>query len=453
MQNNFLEYIKSNFDFSEKEFEEFKSSISKPLKKSIRVNTNKISVWEFKDIAKKRSWELTETCNWKNMFYIDRDKDLKTALGSTFEHISGLFYVQEVAASTSPYIMSWDKIDENEYLILDVSASPWGKTTQLSEYYPNSIIIANEFDKPRIKQLFTNIERMWSWNIWVTNYDGRFFKSVENLFDKILLDAPCSWEWTCYKWTDAIKYWNIKNIKAIAKLQFWLIEWALRSVKVWWEVIYSTCTLNKIENEQVIEKILKKYSDKIEIIPTCEDWDFKRLWPHKDNTWWFFVAKIKKIKNLEERETKKFEIKQSIEKLSKKEEKNIKHFINDNFWEELIWNYHFYKQRDEIYVSEKNFSKLFDTLFFFKVGQQIWTIKDWIFAPNHFLSEFFWLTNKVIEINDEKLLDRYLRWEDIEYTWDEKWYVTLKNWEFYIWTSEVKDWKIKNFLPTKLAKK
>jgi hypothetical protein len=58
------------------------------------------------------------------MVYIDREKDLDIALGSTFEHIMGMFYVQEVAASSSPYFMSKDKVDEGEYTILDVSASP-----------------------------------------------------------------------------------------------------------------------------------------------------------------------------------------------------------------------------------------------------------------------------------------------------------------------------------------
>jgi 16S rRNA C967 or C1407 C5-methylase (RsmB/RsmF family) len=47
--------------------------------------------------------------------------------------------------------MSEDKIDNSEYLILDISASPGGKTTQLQEYYPNSLIVANELDKSRLK--------------------------------------------------------------------------------------------------------------------------------------------------------------------------------------------------------------------------------------------------------------------------------------------------------------
>jgi len=113
-----------------------------------------------------------------------------------------------------------------------MSASPGGKTTQLAEYYPNSVIIANEIDKSRMRQLHENTDRLGTKNVFVTNYDGRFFANYEELFDKILLDAPCSGEGTAYKSDDALKYWNIKNIKKIAKLQFQLLESAMISLKV-----------------------------------------------------------------------------------------------------------------------------------------------------------------------------------------------------------------------------
>lgn len=452
MIESFYKYIEDNFDFSSEEFEDFKNSAWKPLKKSIRINTNRISIEDFKKIADKKWWTLTPSPVWKNMFYIDRDADLNIALGSTFEHISGLFYVQEVAASTSPYIMSWDEIDESEYVILDVSSSPGWKTTQLSEYYPNSIIVANEFDKPRIKQLFTNIERMASPNIAVTNYDWRFFKWMEDVFDKILLDAPCSWEWTFYKWTDALKYWNIKNIKAIVKLQFWLLEWALRAVKVWGEVVYSTCTLNKLENEELVEKILKKYSEFIEVIPVSEENKYKRLWPHKDKTWGFFVAKIRKIKDLPDRNSKTFEIKQSIEKLSRKDEKNIVSFLEKTFWI-TQQKYFLYTQRDEIYACSHNLTPLFDKLFFFKIGQKIWEMQSWNFVPTYNLWNLYKIDEKSYNIDNEEDLNLYLRGYDLDYSWNLEGYIWIKNWEYTLWIAEIKDWKIKNFLPTKLARK
>ena len=93
------------------------------------------------------------------MFYIDRE-DTSLALGHTLEHIAGFFYVQELAASSSPFYMSEDVRDDTDYLILDMSASPGGKTTQLAEYYPNSLIVANEIDKSRMRQLHENTDRL-----------------------------------------------------------------------------------------------------------------------------------------------------------------------------------------------------------------------------------------------------------------------------------------------------
>lgn len=165
------------------------------------------------------------------MFYIDRD-DTSIALGHTLEHIAGYFYVQELAASSSPFYMSEDTIDDSDYTILDMSASPGGKTTQLAEYYPNALIIANEIDKSRMRQLHENTDRLGAKNVYVTNFDGRHFKNYPETFDKILLDAPCSGEGTAYKTDDALKYWNLKNIKRIAKLQYQLLESAFIALKV-----------------------------------------------------------------------------------------------------------------------------------------------------------------------------------------------------------------------------
>ena len=270
------------------------------------------------------------------MFYIDRTDDLNVALGNTLEHLNGYFYIQELAASSSPYYMSGGKENTATYTILDMSASPGGKTTQLSEYYPNSTIIANEIDKTRLKWLFSNIDRMWAENICVTNYDGRFFKQIPELFDKVLLDAPCSAEGTAFKTDDALKFWNIKNTRRIAKLQFGLLEAAGKTIKVGWEIVYSTCTLNTIENEKVLEKFLKKYEWIFEVIPLSplcltrgssksvwintqeidsslhSKWHYHeavlshlqcqspyiRNRPHRNKTGGFFVAKLRKVQSL-----------------------------------------------------------------------------------------------------------------------------------------------------------
>ncbi len=468
MKKDFIEYIKKEFGFDEKEVEKFEASLNTPLKKSIRINTNKISIEDFKKRALKNNWTLTTTNLWKNTFYIDREDAREVALGNTPEHIAGYFYVQEVAASSSPFYMSEDKIDKSEYLILDMSASPGWKTTQLQEYYPNSLIVANELDKSRLKWFFSNLDRMSSLRTVATNYDGRFFKNTPEIFDKILLDAPCSWEWTAFKTDEALRYWNLKNIKIVSKLQYGLLDSAIKSCKVWWEIVYSTCTLNKFENEWVINKALKKYSDCIEIIPVSSEFEFMRNWPHLNFTGWFFVVKIKKIKSLtspqpsplEEREQEQnnkwknekeeiTKIKQNVEKINPTDKKKVLSFFEKSFDYDLS-NYWIYNYKWEIHLTDYNLEKVIENIFLYKIWVKIWELKDWIFVPNFYSGTFKKFSKNILEVNKSDL-DRLLKWYELE-TELIDWYYQVIYDNLEMWIAKAKNSKIKSLIPTKLMR-
>lgn len=450
MKKDFLNYIKQEFAFNDEEIKNFENFLEKPLKKSIRININKTSIENFKNISKEVNWKLTKTKLWKNTFYVDRE-DLSLALWNTLWHMIGYFYIQEVAASSSPFYLSGDKVDEKEYLILDMSASPWWKTTSLSEYYPNSLIVANELQKPRLKWLFSNIDRMSTQNVVVSNYDGRFFKQVPEFFDKILLDAPCSGEGTAFKSPETVKFWNLKNIKKISRLQFWLLESALISLKTGWEILYSTCTLNKIENEWVIEKLMKKYPDVFEIIPVSEESDFKRNWCHLDFTWGFFVAKIKKVRSLEDCDNRKLErVNQNIEKLSNKDNKLIKTFLLDNF-DFDIKNSYLYKYRDSIYLTNKNLDSIWDKLFLFQMWVHIWDFKNANFYPNFHLWTIKIFNKWTIWVSKEEL-EKLFKWFEIEVDLNDWYYqIIFENTPAWIW--KVKLWKLRSLVETDLMRK
>jgi len=459
VKKDFIEYIKKEFGFDDNEVEKFEASLNTPLKKSIRVNTNKISVEDLKARALKNNWTLTPTNLWKNTFYIDREDSREVALWNTPEHIAGYFYVQEVAASSSPFYMSEDKIDNWDYLILDMSASPGGKTTQLSEYYPNSLIVANELDKSRLKWFFSNLDRMSSLKVVATNYDGRFFKQIPEIFDKVLLDAPCSWEWTAFKTDEALKYWNLKNIKVVSKLQFWLLEAAIKSCKPGGEIVYSTCTLNKFENEKVIEKALKKYGEFIEIVPVSGEFEFMRNWPHLNFTGWFFVAKIKKIKSLNKKEeikedkwSKKEEIKyvkQNIEKISNTDRKKIEEFFKNTF-DFDISDYWIYNYKWEIHLVNKSLEKVWDKIFLYKIWVNIWEIKDWIFVPSFYAWTFTRFNKNLIELNKSDL-DKLLKWFELDFDL-ENWYYQVIYDDLELWFAKLKSRKLKSLIPTKLMR-
>lgn len=96
-------YLQKNFDFSPQEAEEIIDVMKQPLKKSIHINTQKISLENFKLHAKEQGWKITPT-DIPEVFYIDRD-DTTIALGNTLEHQAGWFYIQEVAAAHPPYFL------------------------------------------------------------------------------------------------------------------------------------------------------------------------------------------------------------------------------------------------------------------------------------------------------------------------------------------------------------
>jgi len=409
MKQDFLHYIQETFKFPSEEMKEFEAALSKPLKKTLRVNTNKISVEDFKLLAENNNWDLGETPLGDNMFYIDRE-DTSLALGHTLEHIAGYIYMQELAASSSPFYMSEDVVDDSEYTILDMSASPGGKTTQLAEYYPNSLIIANEIDKSRMRQLHENTDRLGAKNVYVTNFDGRHFKNYPETFDKILLDAPCSGEWTAYKTDDALKYWNLKNIKRIAKLQFQLLESAFIALKVWGELVYSTCTLNRLENEDIINKLTDKYGDYFRIISLNEDTSqpLIRAWPHKNNTGWFFVVKLIKKQSIENIKVKTNlqTHTQWFEKLSNTSEKTVTQFLENIFWLKLPGK--FYTYRNEIYYGEKNIDFFWENFFFYKMWIKIGKLEDWEFQPNFFLwTNFDVFIKNTLPVNSEMIQTLY----------------------------------------------
>lgn len=290
----FIAYFrKTFFDWKEEQFQVFLSSLEKWIPRTIRIKPGKENMVRERI---KQYWFLLHETSITNVYELSRSTDfdpLERRIGYTLDHLLWNFYIQELAAATSVSILSGMKIHTDKFLILDMAASPGGKTTQLSEQYPNSFIIANEPTRERIPQLLQNLDRMGSANIGVTLYPGQYFRHTPEVFDRILLDAPCSGEGTLYKWTDATKHWHLKNIKNIATLQTKLLDAAIVALKVGGEMVYSTCSMNLLENEWVLEAILAKYPG------NCEVTYQKHFWPHVDGTGGFFVAKITKLQSID----------------------------------------------------------------------------------------------------------------------------------------------------------
>jgi len=302
-----------------KDFQAYLDSLKTKPRKSIRCNTLKISPSDLKKRLIAKGWKIKQPFSKHKEVMIIESELEPGELGRTLEHVLGYYYVQEIA-SMLPILALDPKPEET---ILDLCASPGSKTTQIAAKMENTgVLIANEVSLGRIKILASNLERCGVTNAIITKKEGsalcRTLKYQEMLFDKILIDAPCSGEGTLRTSPKTFKMWNINTVKKLSKIQKSLLASAFEILKVGGEIIYSTCTHAPEENEEVIDSIIKEFKGKIKIekplIPAEINprqgilrWQEKeyledlklacRIYPHDNDTEGFFIIKLRKVKD------------------------------------------------------------------------------------------------------------------------------------------------------------
>lgn len=286
------------------EYQRFLAISEKPLRRSLRVNTLKISVTDFLALVAPYQWALTPIPWCEEGFWISRDDADTLPLGSTAEHLAGLFYIQE-ASSMLPVsaLFSGKTLPER---IMDMAAAPGSKTTQIAARMNNrGAILANEFSASRVKVLHANLSRCGVSNTAMTHFDGRVFgPALPECFDAILLDAPCSGEGVIRKDADALRNWSEASTAEIAATQQDLIHSAFHALRPGGTLVYSTCTLNRTENQQVIAWLLAQYPDAVEIEPlnllfagaeqAATPEGFLHVFPQIFDSEGFFVARLRK---------------------------------------------------------------------------------------------------------------------------------------------------------------
>ncbi len=295
-------YIPEHLDLAD-----FISACRRPLRKSIRVNTLKMSVAEFKRIAEQKGWQLTPVPWCEEGFWLERpaEEEQALALGNTDLHLSGAMYVQEASSMLPPMALK-ESLAQAQH-VLDMASAPGSKTSQLAALMDNQgVLVANELSSSRLKVLSATLKRMGVGNCALSHFDGVIFGDyMFECFDSILLDAPCSGEGTVRKDADALKNWSIESNIDIAKVQKDLIKSAFYALKPGGTLVYSTCTLTPLENQQVCEYLLNEFPEQLAVQPldnlfagaeratTAEG--YLHVWPQTFDSEGFFIAKFKKL--------------------------------------------------------------------------------------------------------------------------------------------------------------
>lgn len=178
---------------------------------------------------------------------------------------AGAYYVQEASSMIIHEILNTLDISK-ESSFLDIAAAPGGKSQILAEFLNNEgMLVSNEVIRSRANILSENMTKQGYMNVVVSNSDpSRFGSQLVSYFDLVLLDAPCSGEGMFRKDPDSRTEWSADNVKLCSARQDRIIRESLSCLKPGGVFIYSTCTFNKEENENVIQSYLK--SAELEII-------------------------------------------------------------------------------------------------------------------------------------------------------------------------------------------
>ena len=230
---------------------------------TLRVNTLKTNIENVIKILTENNI-IFKQVSWYNDALIIENAD-ENDLRKLSLYENGELYLQSLS-SMLPAIILNPKENEN---ILDMAAAPGGKTTQIAALSNNgALITACEKNKIRSERLKYNIDKQGASKVNVLLEDSR---KLDNFFsfDKILLDAPCSGSGTLNVNDEKLdKYFNKELVERSQKVQFELLKKAITILKPNSEMIYSTCSILKEENEDNIFKILNNKN--IEIVPIDE---------------------------------------------------------------------------------------------------------------------------------------------------------------------------------------
>lgn len=260
-------------------------------KVSARINCLKTSKLELKNKLN----NMAEDGLIPNFLYLNNIKNLENLK----EFREGLFTVQDEVASL-PCLILDPKENEN---VLDACSAPGGKTTYLAELMKNTgRIDAWDIHEHRTKLVEENAKRLGITNIKTSVkdasiYDEKYFEK----FDKILLDVPCLGLGVLKRKPDIKWQKDEKDIKQITKLQFEILQNCLKYLKQGGTLVYSTCSILKDENENIVDKVARNCNAKIVPIELPKENYFKKfecgeyLKVYQDEKVdGFFIAKIQK---------------------------------------------------------------------------------------------------------------------------------------------------------------
>ncbi|KAK5645155.1 hypothetical protein RI129_006455 [Pyrocoelia pectoralis] len=338
MQKDLCNYYSYNTFLMEKLMELFSlselvefleaSEVERPL--TIRTNTLKTRRRDLAQALINRGVNLDPVGKWSKVGLVVYSSQVP--MGATPEYLAGHYIIQ--GASSFLPVMALAP-QENEK-ILDMCSAPGGKASHIAAIMKNTgTLVANDVNKDRITAVVGNFHRMGVINSTISTLDGRKFTNAITVFDRVLLDAPCTGTGVIAKDQSVKTSKDQQDIQRCYTLQRELLLAAIDSVNAKSStggyIVYSTCSVLVEENEAVIDFALKRRNVSLvqtglefgtEGFTTYRQHRFhpnmkfaRRYYPHTHNMDGFFVAKLKKFSNtIPKSTTTEEEIEEAVQK-------------------------------------------------------------------------------------------------------------------------------------------
>lgn len=231
-----------------------------PRNTTIRVNTMKYNIQDLMRYFKEKNIKFERVLWYSDALIIKNATEKEIQKLEIYE--KGYIYLQSLSSMVPPLVLNPKKGEK----VLDLTAAPGSKTTQMAALMENEgYILANELDKIRSERLQYNVKSQGAEIVEVINGRGeKIGNSYTEYFDKVLLDTPCSGEgrfWLGKPMT--YKDWSLKKVNQLAKIQKKLFESAYKATKRNGIMVYSTCTINKEENEYILDWAINNFDIKL----------------------------------------------------------------------------------------------------------------------------------------------------------------------------------------------
>ncbi|WP_028243549.1 16S rRNA (cytosine(967)-C(5))-methyltransferase RsmB [Pseudobutyrivibrio ruminis] len=270
---------KWNTDYGIDKTKEILKGFFEPEELCIRVNLSKITREELMNKLEAQDISVRICDSIPSALYIAGFN----VISSIPEFNEGLFYIQDYSSQLVPYKAGIKEDDK----VIDLCAAPGGKALHAAELASKGTVFARDLTDIKVALINENIQRTGATNITAQKFDAtEFDETCENNYDVVIADLPCSGLGIIRKKPD-IKYNQTKeSLDELVILQAKILKNAARYVKAGGTLCYSTCTINKDENENQVENFLSSHKEFT--IETME-----QLLPDKEHDG-FFICVMKK---------------------------------------------------------------------------------------------------------------------------------------------------------------